>query len=157
MTRTQQPPLSFGLHLQTLRMQKGISLETVSRETRISLDILRALEQEDYTSLPAEVYVKGFLRAYARTVGADGDALVQHYQQRLKRYHQAAEVSSDVTRLNGFYWGRLLLVCILFILLVFVSLWLFNRVGVRQVDIQFVPVEKTMVIAHADRFQQNIN
>ena len=126
MTSSLKQPLSCGFHLQTLRMKKGISLEAVSRETRISLDILRALEQEDYSRLPAEVYVKGFLRAYARTVGADGDALVEHYQQRLKSYHKADVVGGDVTRLSGFFWGRLLIACSLFVTLISLTLWLFN-------------------------------
>lgn len=38
-----------------------------------------ALEAEDYARLPAEVFVKGFIRAYSRVVGADGDVAVRKF------------------------------------------------------------------------------
>ena len=66
--------LSFGRYLQAIRLEKKISLEQVSQQTRIGLGNLLLLEQEDHEQLPAEVYVKGFLRSYAKAVGADGDA-----------------------------------------------------------------------------------
>jgi len=70
---------SFGRYLKTVRLEKGIRLSTISSQTRISKDTLQALEEEDHARLPAEVFVKGFIRAYARVVGAEGDVAVRGF------------------------------------------------------------------------------
>jgi len=74
---------SFGRYLQTIRLEKNISLEQVAEQTRIGLGNLLLVEQEDHEQLPAEVFVKGFLRSYAAAVGADGDEAVRRYEARL--------------------------------------------------------------------------
>ena len=76
-------PLSFGRYLQAIRLEKKISLEQVSQQTRIGLGNLLLIEQEDHKRLPAVVYVKGFLRSYAKAVGADGDEVIRRYESRL--------------------------------------------------------------------------
>jgi cytoskeleton protein RodZ len=70
---------SFGEYLKTVRLEKGIRLSDISSQTRISKDTLAALEAEDHARLPAEVFVKGFIRAYSRVVGADGDVAIQRF------------------------------------------------------------------------------
>ena len=75
--------LSFGRYLQAIRLEKKISLEQVAAQTRVGLELLLLVEQEDYDQLPAEVYVKGFLRSYAAAIGADGDEAVRRYASRL--------------------------------------------------------------------------
>jgi len=71
--------LSFGRYLRFVRLEKGIDLETVAAATRIGTRVLRSIEDEDLAELPAEVFVKGFLRAYARQIGVDGDDVVARY------------------------------------------------------------------------------
>ena len=73
-------PQSFGRYLQTIRLEKKISLEQVSQQTRIVIGNLLLIEQENHERLPAEVYVKGFLRSYAKSVGADGDEVIRRYE-----------------------------------------------------------------------------
>lgn len=75
---------SFGRYLQTIRMEKKISLGKVSEETRIAVRNLQLMEKEDLEALPAEVFVRGFLRAFARAVGADAGEAVRLYDARLK-------------------------------------------------------------------------
>ena len=70
---SEKEPLSFGRYLQAIRLEKKISLEQVSAQTRIGVGNLLLIEQEDHERLPAKVYVKGFLRSYAAAIGADGD------------------------------------------------------------------------------------
>ena len=71
--------LSFGRYLKNMRLEKGIHLATVSKETRIGIHNLALIENEDHAHLPAEVFVKGFLRAYAKAIGADGDRTLELY------------------------------------------------------------------------------
>lgn len=57
--------IGIGAMLTEAREARGITLEQAERETRIARRYLVALEQEDFTVFPAEVYARGFLRSYA--------------------------------------------------------------------------------------------
>ena len=70
---------SFGRYLQAIRVEKRISLDQVAEETRIAVRNLEAIDREDPQGLPPEAFLKGFLRAYAKAVGADGDEAVRRY------------------------------------------------------------------------------
>jgi cytoskeleton protein RodZ len=71
-----------GQLLQEARQQKGVSLEQVEEATRIRQKFLKALEEENYTALPAEAYVKGFLRNYALYLGLDPEEVLALYEGR---------------------------------------------------------------------------
>ena len=71
----------LGANLRAERLARGISLEQISADTRISMNMLRAIEDGNTGQLPAPVLVKGFLRAYAKKIGLDPEALVVQYQE----------------------------------------------------------------------------
>ncbi|MFP4473982.1 MAG: helix-turn-helix domain-containing protein [Desulfatibacillaceae bacterium] len=73
--------LGFGEYLRQTREQRGIDIEDVSRRIKVSVTTLRSLEQQDIGSFPPEVFVLGFLRSYARAIGADDDRVVALYRQ----------------------------------------------------------------------------
>jgi cytoskeleton protein RodZ len=77
---TENTPRDFGHYLQSCRRAKGISLEDVSRITRITVSVLNNIESEDSARLPDPVFVRGFLRAYAQAVGADEAKALARYQ-----------------------------------------------------------------------------
>ena len=83
--------LSFGHYLKATRLEKKISLEQVAAQTKVGLANLLLVEQEDHEQLPAEVFVKGFIRSYAAAVGADGDEAVRRYESRLDAVQKIAE------------------------------------------------------------------
>lgn len=66
--------VSLGQLLREVRQRRALSLGEVERDTRINRDYLEALEQERYELLPAPVYTRGFVRAYARHLGLDEEA-----------------------------------------------------------------------------------
>lgn len=98
--------LSFGSYLKTSRIQKGISLKDVSREIRISEETLLLIEKEDHDRLPAEVFVKGFLRAYADVVGADGEVAVRRYLSDRQTILETAALDSDLIKSSARVWPR---------------------------------------------------
>jgi len=100
---------SFGRYLQAIRIEKGVSLDTVSKETRIRLETLIQIEEEDFKKLPDEVFVKGFLRAYAKAIGADGDEAIRLHESRLVVIKKIAESEADLKRSSKNFWPRLLL------------------------------------------------
>jgi cytoskeleton protein RodZ len=87
--------LSFGRYLKTIRREKGISLQEVSRKTKIGVDTLLLIEKEDHDGLPAEVFVKGFLRAYAKTIGVDDDVVIQRYLSDCRTLQGTNELGID--------------------------------------------------------------
>ena len=72
----EEPGMGLGRMLYEARAEQGLSLEVVSARTRIPEASLRALEHENWSVLPAPVYTKGFLRAYAAELGLDADEIV---------------------------------------------------------------------------------
>ncbi len=63
--------LSVGSYLRQERERRNISLESVAKVTRITLQNLEALERDDFRLLPAPVFTRGFLRTYAAYLGID--------------------------------------------------------------------------------------
>ncbi|CAB5085829.1 hypothetical protein D3OALGA1CA_577 [Olavius algarvensis associated proteobacterium Delta 3] len=102
-------PKSFGRYLRSVRSEKGISLEQVSWETQIGVDTLQQIESEDIAGLPAEVFVKGFIRAYAKVVGADGDRAVQSYAGSLGVHQRSARSEADLNLYSKRFWPHLLM------------------------------------------------
>ena len=62
---------SIGVQLKQIRENQGISLETISHKTHISLAYLKAIEIGDEDSLPSTVHLRGFLRLYASVLGVE--------------------------------------------------------------------------------------
>jgi len=75
--------LSVGEDLRQAREQMGASLLDVENGTKIRIKYITAMENDAFEVLPGKVYVKGFLRSYARYLGLDGEALVSRYEEHL--------------------------------------------------------------------------
>jgi len=101
--------LSFGYYLQSIRLEKKISLETVAEETRIAMSNLASIEKEDVESLPDPVYVRGFLRSYAQAIGADGDEAVRLYEARINMKSRLEDVQSYSPKSTVAPWRNLIL------------------------------------------------
>jgi len=73
--------LSIGEDLRQAREQKGASLLDAENGTKIRIKYITAMEKDAFDVLPGKVYVKGFLRSYARYLGLDGEALASRYDE----------------------------------------------------------------------------
>jgi len=71
--------LSIGRQLSEARNRQKLDIETVARTLKLDADIIRALESDDRNSLPATIFVQGYLRNYAHLVGLPGDELAHAY------------------------------------------------------------------------------
>ncbi len=71
----------IGKLLTETRMQHGLELEQVARETNIAKRYLEALETDDYRVFPAEPYVIGFLRNYSEYLGLNPEEIIALYKQ----------------------------------------------------------------------------
>jgi len=71
----------LGDILRSQREKKGITLDQAAADTRIREKFLKALEDDDYQSLPGAVYTKGFLRNYAEYLDLSQEELVVLFHQ----------------------------------------------------------------------------
>jgi cytoskeletal protein RodZ len=70
----------FGTFLKRRREARGLSIADVSRATKIKEQALAALEEARLDALPALVFVRGYISAYAREVGADESDVLRRYR-----------------------------------------------------------------------------
>jgi cytoskeletal protein RodZ len=72
----------IGNSLREARSRRGIDFAQAELGTKIRGKYLRALEDEQFELLPAQTYVKGFLRTYAEYLGLDGQLYVDEFNSR---------------------------------------------------------------------------
>ena len=72
----------IGNSLREARLRQHLDFPEIEQATKIRGKYLRALEDEQFEILPAQTYVKGFLRSYAEYLGLDGQLYVDEYNSR---------------------------------------------------------------------------
>jgi cytoskeletal protein RodZ len=70
---------TVGQYLRELREQRKMSVEEVSRATRVPIASVERIETDRFDELPGEVFVRGFLKSYARAVGVPADDVLARY------------------------------------------------------------------------------
>ena len=72
-----------GDDLKQLRQTVGIKIEDLFEVTRITVSILEAIENDNFGTLPATVYLKNFLKAYAKLFEVDPKKIIDGYLKNL--------------------------------------------------------------------------
>ncbi len=101
---TDKGQLSPGAYLKSIRLENGISLEAVSGATKIGIDHLLHIEMDYHEKLPAEVFVKGFLRAYAKAIGLDDDEVIRRYLFHIQNFQGATGVRLKMMKPRQRIW-----------------------------------------------------
>jgi cytoskeletal protein RodZ len=70
---------TVGQYLRELREQRKMSVEEVSRATRVPMPSVERIETDRFDELPGEVFVRGFLKSYARALGVPPDEVLARY------------------------------------------------------------------------------
>src|SRR5262245_26919303 len=96
---------NFGASFKKAREFRGITLDQIAKETRISTRFLAAIEDEEFHLLPGGVFNRGFIRSYAERVGLDPDQAVADYE-RLVSAGVSAEPSDLQSAENTASSGR---------------------------------------------------
>ncbi len=71
MDESANPRLSLGEYLQKMREKKGLTIKEVADQLRLKLSTIKALEENNYPQIGSLVYVKGYLRSYAKMLGVN--------------------------------------------------------------------------------------
>ena len=73
-----------GSFLKSVREKRKIPLQEVALSTRIAITYLSAIEEEKFSHLPPEVYIKGYLRDYARILKLDPQKVIDGFLRYCK-------------------------------------------------------------------------
>ena len=76
--------MDVGFEIRQAREQRGLTLQQVSKSTKIALRVLQGIEASDPTRLPAHVFLRSFVRTYAQEVGLDPDSTVRRYLEQVE-------------------------------------------------------------------------
>jgi cytoskeleton protein RodZ len=118
-----------GERLQAERIKKGLSLEDVAGRMHLSTSILEAIEENNFDEITAPIFVKGYLRAYARIVALSEDQMIEQYLDMYSEEdppisstsNMVPELSVKDARIK---WTTYLVILVLGVLL---SAWWWNR------------------------------
>ena len=112
--------MSIGEPLAAARQQAGLTVALVSQQTRIRETIIRAIEQDDFSSCGGDFYARGHIRSIAAVVGADPVPLIREYDHEHGRPGgiRAAEIFEPATPIKireprPFGLGKVLIVVLL--------------------------------------------
>lgn len=120
--------IGVGPALRKARELRGVTLDEASRDTKLRVELLEALEGERFDALSGEVYVRGSLRTYSRYLGLDPEKVAAAYARhadelepppppaklgRVERAIAATRVR-DNQRLMVFAAGTVLVVSVVF-------------------------------------------
>lgn len=90
----------IGALLRETREQKGISLDEVSRETKIQEKYLKSLEEGDFTPFAGKVYVKGALKNYAEAIGMEAQEIADLFEEANKQHEVIEEEKKEKSVLS---------------------------------------------------------
>lgn len=123
---------SIGALLVAARNHAALNQNEVANQTKLPLNTIRALENDEFEKLPEYTYVRGYLRLYAQVVEIDAKDIIKAYDEQ---YHVVSKVSSVVDSKDDFnqvvLWGIVAVVTLLVGLLV--VLWVGEKF-IKQED-----------------------
>ncbi|MFW2366256.1 MAG: helix-turn-helix domain-containing protein [Desulforhopalus sp.] len=73
--------ISLGEFLRDARDKRGLDLNAIAHETKISMKNLRAVESSDFSSLPAEAFTRGIYTLYAKALSLDPEHVLKRYTE----------------------------------------------------------------------------
>ena len=131
---------SPGQRLRIAREARQLTRDAVAVQMRIEAKVIDALERDDYTQLPAAVFVRGYIRAYAKLVGLAAEPLVDAFDQRTAqappRLVLPAAIGPDIESRSG-YARWIVFALALLSLLLFYQWW--HMEGSKPTPVAAVP------------------
>jgi len=73
----------WGKDLKRIRDELGVSLEIIREMTKVRMTFLRAIEEDEYEKAPSRMFLKSYVKAYAQSIGLDGDFVASRYLNKI--------------------------------------------------------------------------
>ncbi len=118
-----------GSKLQAARIDRGLSVEDVANRMHLSTRIIESIEENDFDVITAPIFVKGYLRAYARIVLLNEDEMIAQYTEAYSNSDPiisststiATVITVDDARIK---WTTYLVILVLIVL---IGIWWWNK------------------------------
>lgn len=116
-------PIGPGARLREAREAAGLSREEVAARLRLRLELVRALEEDDYDHLPSSAFVSGYLRSYARLLELSADEIVAAYARPVAEPTLISPVMPPRQRRSGDLPVKVVTYLIIALLVVLAMVW----------------------------------
>ncbi len=156
MTDTQNNDLiNIGLILKRKREELSYTLEHVSEITRITLTCLRHIEEGNMKALPGLVFVRGFIRNYAKLLGLESDWMIEALNQTYEGAAENQAPKSDIIakQMEQSEPGKKILyysLGIAFICIVLIAVYFFYQKPDSQLALNDEKIETVQAVASQD-------
>jgi cytoskeleton protein RodZ len=153
-----------GQVLRLKREQQGLSVEEIAKRIHLDVKIIEAIENDSQEGLPSAIYIRGYLRSYAKIIGADADEIINLYNADspppppdiLPEVKPPSQVSSNDKPVKAFTY-LITLGLVLLLLIWYQSNFVVNtrtNDGQRKTETSINGVDITYdVINHSDSWQ----
>lgn len=118
-----------GSKLQAARIDRGLSVEDVANRMHLSIRIIESIEENDFDVITAPIFVKGYLRAYARIVLLNEDEMIAQYTEAYSNSDPIINSTSTIETLISvddprIKWTTYLVILVLIVL---IGIWWWNK------------------------------
>ena len=127
--------ISLGIFLKKSREERHIELDKVAEATRIRKHNLEAIENDEWSKLPPQVFIKGFLKSYAEFLGLDKETVIHHYLRTSSFEKTTPKALKKIRLLSGRQY--LIIVVPVFVLAFIVALIYLNKRNISITDKAF--------------------
>ncbi|KJU86300.1 XRE family transcriptional regulator [Candidatus Magnetobacterium bavaricum] len=134
----------IGEYLRGLRAQAGMSLKEIAIKTRVRSEYLEALEQERFDKIPAEIYIKGYIRSYLKAISVNPAEGLRIYNEQILKSREA-DLSMQEPEKKALLPIRQLLYTAIALIGVAVAVFLFYQRHVPPLSVKKIPLNGTMI------------
>ena len=110
--------ISCGEMLANKRSEKELSINQVAREIKIEPHVIEMIENNDFESIGAPVFVKGYLRQYSELVGLDPDLIIEKYSAINSIEDSPPIVNDSVDQISKYVLTPKIILIAIFVILI---------------------------------------
>jgi cytoskeletal protein RodZ len=138
---------TIGQYLRRMREERRMSVEEISRATRMPVVSVERIEADQFDELPGEVFVRGFLKSYARALNVSVDEVLARYTaSRRVAWVTPLPIASPTKPARGGRFGvAIALVLLLFLFALAVSIVLKPRSDEIPQELSFLGLSSQSV------------
>ena len=156
---------SCGQELSKRRKKRDLSINDVAREIKIESSVIKKIESDEFHSIGAPVFVKGYLRQYSNLVGADDDLIIKKYNKLNPEHDTLPIVNDSATQISKFIvtpkslilglFGLILLLILTFLVLNIIDKEENSIVSTNEIPV--IETEETEIQSEDDQifFEEN--
>ena len=110
--------ISCGERLASKRSEKELSINQVAREIKIEPHVIEMIENNEFESIGAPVFVKGYLRQYSELVGLDPNLIIEKYNAINSIEDSSPIVNDSVDQISKYVLTPKIILIAIFVILI---------------------------------------